>query len=194
MLTPEAFRKTPQEEDEQINKRMFHVDKLQINKEKKLFFDKVENVGDYFPFGRPGGGAPLKNERNEIISRLPKIWDNIWQRGEPLKKTKPDDNRAVFHKINVKKREINDYIDLYMSVNNEANQKHLISSQWRSMDSLKPDSKEPKYWNDWFGRPGAGAPNAYSFNPNTSSSYSPSFHDNKAKTRSNHQNNYQLPY
>lgn len=57
--SPEAYQKrnsTSSSLDEDLAKRMFHVDTLHVNKEKKLFFEKVSqnDHGDYFPFGAPG--------------------------------------------------------------------------------------------------------------------------------------------
>lgn len=59
LKTPEAYQKrnggvNSREEEDMLAKRMFHVDTLHVNKEKKLLFEKVPNDYDYFPFGAPG--------------------------------------------------------------------------------------------------------------------------------------------
>lgn len=54
--SPEAYQKrnNSTQNDEMLAKRMFHVDTLHVNKEKKWFFETVNNDSDYFPFGAPG--------------------------------------------------------------------------------------------------------------------------------------------
>lgn len=42
------------DEEDMLAKRMFHVDTLHVNKEKKWFFETVPNDYDYYPFGAPG--------------------------------------------------------------------------------------------------------------------------------------------
>jgi hypothetical protein len=77
----EASRQSPKSNpDDPVSKRMFQVDTLNVNKEKKTFFNKVEETDDYFPFGTPGGGAPLRNSNNDLVSKLPNINENLWTR------------------------------------------------------------------------------------------------------------------
>ena len=53
--SPEAYHKrNSYSREDEISKRMFHVDTLAVNKEKKLFFQTVNNDYNYFPFGAPG--------------------------------------------------------------------------------------------------------------------------------------------
>lgn len=54
--SPEAYQKRngASRDEDMLAKRMFHVDTLHVNKEKKLLFETVNNDYDYFPFGAPG--------------------------------------------------------------------------------------------------------------------------------------------
>lgn len=203
-------------DEDEVAKRNISVDQLSRQMQHdKIFFNTVQMTDEeYFPFGRPGCGAPMRNSNNEVITRLPKIQDVLWDR-------KPEDreghNSSVFYQVKMRKQEVNDYIDMVAGGNkSNERQKKIISSQWRYPEPkrvVEPGVRSRNYVNDWFGRPGAGAPNNYfsssgsSFdfgrNNNASldsigkfSSYTPSafgsdLNLNKMR-RSNHLNNYEM--
>jgi hypothetical protein len=154
---------------------MFHVDSLNVNKEKKTFFNKVEETDEYFPFGSPGGGAPLRNSNNDLVSKLPNINENLWSRY--AKNEQNDINHLQ------KKQEIHQLIDSYVQpapsmfqmTNNQSDQ--IVQERRLRYQHLDPHSrshiKPDSYWNDWFGRPGAGAPNQYYHKQNLSEMLEP---------------------
>ncbi|CAF0822953.1 unnamed protein product [Brachionus calyciflorus] len=128
-----------------------------------------------------------------------------------------DSNQFNFDNT-AKKKEIFNYIDNYSQPNLDVNhnQNMTIRNQ-RSFNSLNSknslqnsNSVEPeRYWNDWFGRPGAGAPKWTAYKQNLDKMLEPNSNDvfyyNKPyvptvasqvksprKPRSNHHNNYEM--
>jgi hypothetical protein len=97
--------------------------------------------------------------------------DNVWQnKGVERELTH---KHAVFQQVKVKKREVNEYIDFMMSMNETAARKKLVNSQWRyeadpGVGLFNPNGSS-SYINDWFGRPGNGAPNHYGSSPSQAS-------------------------
>lgn len=59
--SPEAYQKRNSSvnnynyPEDDVAKRVFHIDTLHVNKEKKLLFNKIDtDDSNYFPFGTPG--------------------------------------------------------------------------------------------------------------------------------------------
>lgn len=123
-----------------VAKRVFPVDTLREMKEEKLLFNKVQYEPDtFFQFGSPGSGAPLRNpNNNQPIAKIGNITENLWRRYAD----KPDPE--------AKRREMGRIIDMYAQKNAEGSYYDPVTRS-----HIKPES----YWNDWFGKPGAGAPN-----------------------------------
>jgi hypothetical protein len=163
---PDTFRiksNTPTiNSGDDLTKRVALVDTLHPNKEKKLLFDKVELQEEYYPFGAPGAGAPLRNpETNNLVSRLPNINENLWQRYTKEVNAPPPEN------MEFKKREIHNLIDNYTqkkpnihdsTYNPDYNQ--IPNTNQNMVGRFDPKTRShirpENYWNDWFGKPGAG--------------------------------------
>jgi hypothetical protein len=168
--------------DNDIAKRLLHVDVLRDIKEEKPFFNRVDCDPVYDPFGMPGSGAPLKTG-----AKLPKMQENLWRRYtiEGF-----DNNKDA----QSKKQQVLSEIERF-SRNNVYRQGDSQVVEKRAKYNL--DSQY--YWNDWWGRPGAGAPsssyqrqNIYEMlEPNAPRlSYSQS--SGQRSKRSNHYNRYEL--
>lgn len=130
-----------------VAKRQFAVDTLRVNKEKKLLFNKVDYEPDtFFQFGAPGAGAPLRNpQNNEPVSRLPNINENLWKRYANESPTQQQSEQ-----MRAKKQEMLRMIDDFSNRNGQTRYYDPVTRT-----HIKPEN----YWNDWFGRPGGGAPN-----------------------------------
>ena len=152
-----------------------------------------------------GAGAPIKNENNDVVSKLPSINEGLWQK-------LPDKNSPnTMNTTNAenKKIEMHELIDKFTRkktdlFNNVYNEKGLATNS-----NQKQVVKGEHYWNDWFGRPGGGAPNPYLQKQNLDdmleprknkftlssienlASYDPSSMATPRKPRSNHHNNYE---
>lgn len=100
------------------------------------------------------------------MSRLPNINENLWSRYASEKEGSQVSN------VENKKKEILSFIDTYSTKSfsqefesNSFNSQHSSSSRNSKNTEIRYDPKArshirpESYWNDWFGRPGAGAPN-----------------------------------
>jgi len=176
----------------EIAKRQLMVDSLHPNREKKWFFDKVEYDGEYFPYGAPGSGAPLRDpSNNQLISRLPKLEKNLWKKVDHVSEKpmyEPNLNKTTYQSnysheqkpADAKRNEIHKFIDNFSrnpdyptesnvfdnyQLNNNQNYPRKNRSNSNSNLALASRKYEPEhktgsnYWNDWFGKPGGGAPN-----------------------------------
>lgn len=98
-------------------------------------------------------------DNNNLVSRLPNINENLWKRYTKEVNAPPPEN------MEIKKREIHNLIDNYTqqkpnifdstyNPNNigNPNQKPVGRYDPKTRSHIKPEN----YWNDWFGKPGAG--------------------------------------
>lgn len=198
--------------NEDISKRISSVDNIALNKERKNLFNQIETQdAEYYPFGTPGGGAPLRNSKNDLVSRLPNINENLWIRNPQVT-------------LENKKQEIHSIIDKYtQKKQNEvavfdgsgdpffAQRRHRYAQIQVKLDPVKRSHIRPEsYWNDWFGRPGAGAPNRSYYKQNLDEMLEPQFQNKRPsidsiepynpstssliqkRLRSDHHNRYEL--
>lgn len=148
------------------NQKFIHCDVLISGREKKMRQEMLEDpIWD--PFGSPGSGAPLKTQNNLLVTKLPNVTQNIWERFAPVKAPNPITNKENGYLsqspsqepspalIEDKKREIHNIIDIF--ANNRSEKRDLVAGR-RTTQKLYDNKKEENYWNDWFGRPGNGAP------------------------------------
>ena len=163
---PETWRAKPtsqQSERQQYGEQKPVVDTLHQSREKKWFFDTVDNSQDdsYFPYGSPGGGAPLRNDDNKIQSKLPHIEENLWKTNNPA----PNPISHEFHhppsptRVNAlrKREEIHNFIDEITkpkAMYNDFNVNDRDNFYTRPKKAKNTDPNH--YWTDWFGRPGGG--------------------------------------
>ena len=163
---PETWRKPmSRHSDKSIGEKKPYVDTLHQSREKKWFFDTVENGHDesYFPYGAPGGGAPLRNpENNHIQSKLPHIEENLWKTNNPAPNpithdlNPPSPTKSI---LNDKRQQIHQFIDEMTKpkiIHNDfnVNERSNFYTRTKKVKNVDPNH----YWNDWFGRPGGGAP------------------------------------
>lgn len=229
MQSPERYRKpmyqqtnynefqNPQTQSQQSPM----VDLLHTNRENKIFFDKIEPQGtEYYPYGAPGSGAPLRDENNEVVYKLPKLENNLWKpqsrQSSPTKQQHQDleQQQRSISPVDQKRQEIHRIIDSLTakqrkpSIHNEFNYSQPTINRTSSY-YYKPNivqSTRQNYWNDWFGRPGAGAPNWDTRKQNLDQLLEPriitarnghyydptvSFSTSRQRYRSNHHNQYE---
>lgn len=126
-----------------------------------------------------------------------------------------DNGSRSYNNAEIKKREMFDLIDNFSKPNaaNFEKQSKTYNSHTsnENIESYKkPQHKGENYWNDWFGRPGAGAPSWTNYKQNLDKMLEPTskeifYHNqpnvptiyaqsNKSprKPKSNHYNNYEL--
>ena len=166
---PEAWRAKPssqQTERGSYGVQRPVVDTLHQGREKKTFFETIDNSQDdsYFPYGAPGGGAPLRNDDNKIRSKLPHTEENLWKTNNPAPNVithdlNPPPSPARVNALR-KRDEIHNFIDeitkpkpLYNDFN--VHDRDNIYTRPKKVKNVDPNH----YWTDWFGRPGGGAPN-----------------------------------
>lgn len=98
-------------------------------------------------------------------AKLPNLNENLWKR---YVKEENGNNDNSTNNLESRKKEIHELIDTFTQVktfapNGQANSP--IINEKRAQYGVQFDPKtrshiQPEtYWNDWFGRPGAGAPN-----------------------------------
>lgn len=145
------------------SQRQLFVDTVQRKgREQNYFFDTVDNDDEYFPFGSSSGaGAPLRDpQTNEVISKLPSIQENLWRNKNPSSNTGTNifgERTRSFSRDN-KKQEIHRFIDdVTKPDENLIYQNNFDSNNYYTRPKKqKPIHNPNHYWNDWFGRPGAG--------------------------------------
>jgi hypothetical protein len=179
MQSPERYRKPMYQQTNFSEFQNSHtqsqqsplVDMLHTNRENKLFFDKIEPQGtEYNPYGAPGSGAPLRDENNDVVYKLPKLEENLWkqQSRQPSPIKQQQDIQRSISPIDQKRQEIHRLIDSLtakqqrkQSIHNDLSYSqptlHRTTSYYHKPTIVQ--STRSHYWNDWFGRPGAGAPN-----------------------------------
>ena len=152
------------------------------NESNKSLFNSNSEADIYYPFGAPGGGAPIR-DGNKITSRLPHVEEHLFKLNNNIDSPSPTKSLrgSDFGFINDTRRSF---------MNNNKKQD----------------------WNDWFGKPGGGAPINDTRKQNLDQMleprnyvysqgyvpYDPTYDpaqslSPRSKFKSNHHNNYEVP-
>jgi hypothetical protein len=124
----------------------------------------IDITGRLILFFRKGGGAPLRNQRNEPVSRLPNINDNLWKRFPPENERQSQQNQPKEPDLEHKKKQVLELIDAYATKKIVTPPPNLVESQnsfyygpnkktrfaEHRYDPVTRDHIQPdRYWNDW---------------------------------------------